>query len=87
MITHFLQRRLAFRKPANVWAWIEKDGNNLLERCKLVDVSEKGARLTVGDAQDFSEHINLYLASAPSALRQCRVIWHRDHEVAVEFLT
>ena len=87
MITHFLQRRLAFGKPANVWAWIEKDGNNLLERCKLVDVSEKGARLTVGDAQDFPEQINLYLAKAPTALRQCRVIWHRDHEVAVEFLT
>ena len=38
MVAHFLQRRLAFRKPANVPAWIEKGGNTLLERCDLLDV-------------------------------------------------
>jgi PilZ domain len=86
MVTHFLQRRLAFRKPANVPAWIEKEGNRLLERCTLVDVSDKGARLTISDVHDLPEQFHLYLARAPLACRQCRVIWQRHHEVGVEFL-
>jgi hypothetical protein len=85
MIPHFLQRRLAFRKAANVPVWIEK-GNDLLERCKLVNVSEKGARLTISDGYDLPDRINLYTARVPLTVRQCRVIWHRDHDVGVEFL-
>jgi hypothetical protein len=45
MGTNFFRRRLAFRKLVNAPAWIEKEGNSLLERCKLVNVSDKGARL------------------------------------------
>ena len=86
MVAHFLQRRLAFRKPANVPAWIEKGGDTLLERCKLLDVSEKGARLTISDVHDLPEQFNLYLARAPLDYRRCRVIWQRHQEVGVEFL-
>jgi hypothetical protein len=86
MVTHFLQRRLAFRKAVNAPAWIEREGNSLLERCELVDVSDKGARLTISDVHDLPEQFHLYLARAPLAYRQCRVIWQRHHEVGVEFL-
>jgi hypothetical protein len=50
IVAHFLQR--PFHKAANVPVWIEK-GNDLLERCKLVNVSEKGARLTISDDPKF----------------------------------
>jgi hypothetical protein len=86
MGTHFFNRRLIFRRAANVPAWIEKEPNNILERCKLVDVTEIGARLAINDVYDLPDHFTLRLTRGPKPGRQCRVIWQRDHEVGVEFL-
>lgn len=86
MDSNFFQRRLIFRRAVNKPAWIEKDANNILERCKLVNVSEKGARLTISDVYDLPDNFKLHLTRGSNPGQRCRVIWQRGHEGGVEFL-
>jgi PilZ domain len=79
------QKRQVFRRTANLSAWIEVDNNSLLERCKLVDVSGKGARLIPGDIHNLPTHFNLHLSRFGQAPKQCKIIWRRGNEVGVEF--
>jgi hypothetical protein len=80
-------RRLFFRRTVNEPAWIERATGSILERCTLVNVSEVGARLTISDVYDLPEKFALHLTRQSKAGKQCRVIWRRDHEVGVEFLS
>jgi hypothetical protein len=86
MNAHFFNRRLLFRQAVNEAAWIEKVPS-ILERCMLVNVCEIGAHLNISDVYDLPENFALHLARGFTFGRQCRVVWRRDHEVGVEFLT
>jgi hypothetical protein len=86
MSAYFFNRRLFFRRTINEPAWIERASNSILERCTLVNVSDIGARLTIGDVHDLPDNFVLYLTRGPQPGRQCRVIWQRNHEVGVEFV-
>jgi hypothetical protein len=87
MSAHFLNRRLFFRRAIDTPAWIERVPNNILERCTLVNVSEMGACLTIRDVYDLPKNFVLHLTRGSKPGRRCRVIWQREHEVGVEFLT
>ena len=78
--------RRAVRKAAHVVAWIEKEGDDLLERCALVDISEHGARLRIADVHNLPTNLTLHLARGSQNFQQCRVIWQRNNDVGVEFL-
>ena len=80
----FFNRRRFFRRTVNEAAWIEKVPT-ILERCKLLNVSESGARLTISDVYDLPENFALHLTRASDPGRPCRIIWRRDHDVGVEF--
>jgi PilZ domain len=79
-------RRRFFRRPINEAAWVEKVPT-ILERCTLVDVSTSGARLTIRDTYDLPESFTLHLALGAEAGRLCQIVWQRDHEIGVEFLS
>jgi hypothetical protein len=79
------QKRQASRRTANLLAWIEVDNNSLLERCKLVDISGKGARLIPGDIDSLPRLFNLHLSRFGQPPKQCKIIWRRGNEVGVEF--
>ena len=81
------QMRQATRQTASLPAWIEVDNNSLLERCKLVDISGKGARLFFADVDGLPEHFNLHLSRFGQPPKQCRIIWRRRNEVGVEFIS
>ena len=55
------RKRQVPRVKLNVPAWIEVGNSALLERCTLIDLSEKGARLVVGDISHLTDHFCLYL--------------------------
>ena len=80
----FFNRRRFSRRAVNEAAWIEKVPT-ILERCKLLNVSESGARLTISDVYDLPESFALHLTRASDPGRPCRIIWRRDHDVGVEF--
>ena len=69
----------------NVPAWIEVGNSALLERCTLIDLSEKGAMLVVGDISHLTDHFCLYLTRVGHVPQRCRILWRRDHQVGVEF--
>jgi hypothetical protein len=79
------RKRQVPRVKLNVPAWIEVGNSALLERCTLIDLSEKGARLVVGDISHLTDHFCLYLTRAGHVPQRCRILWRRDHQVGVEF--
>jgi PilZ domain len=82
----FFNRRRFPRRTAHEVVWIEKEPT-ILERCTLVNVSETGARLTISDVYDLPESFALHLTRESNDGRRCQIIWRRDHEVGVEFLS
>ena len=78
--------RRAVRKAAHVAAWIEKEGNDLLERCELIDISANGARLRIVDIYNLPTNLTLHLVRGSQNFQQCRVIWRRNNDVGVEFV-
>jgi PilZ domain len=82
----FFNRRRSPRRTAHEVVWIEKEPT-ILERCTLVNVSETGARLTISDVYDLPESFALHLTRESNDGRRCQIIWRRDHEVGVEFLS
>jgi hypothetical protein len=69
----------------NVPAWIEVGNSALLERCTLIDLSEKGASLVIGDISHLTDPFCLYLTRVGHVPQRCRILWRRDHQVRVEF--
>jgi hypothetical protein len=86
MNMRFFNRRKYPRRTANEVVWIEKEPT-ILERCTLVNVSETGARLTISDVYDLPESFALHLTRESDGGRRCQIIWRRDYEVGVEFLS
>jgi hypothetical protein len=81
-----VQRRRPQRKAANTAAWIEKGNNHLLERCTLINVSDKGAWLSINDVHDLPLHFKLHLVRGTQESVECRVIWRKRNDVGVEFV-
>jgi hypothetical protein len=51
--------------------------------CMIDDISEGGVRLIV--EAELPDEFFLKVASAPEALRKCRLVWRLDDEVGAEF--
>ena len=79
------RKRQVPRVKLNVPAWIEVGNSALLERCTLIDLSEKGARLVIGDISHLTDPFCLYLTRVGHVPQRCRILWRRDHQVGVEF--
>jgi hypothetical protein len=86
MKMRFFNRRRYSRRTANEVVWIEKEPT-ILERCTLVNVSETGARPTISDVYDLPNSFALRLTRRSDRGRRCQIIWRRDHEVGVVFLS
>ena len=78
-------RRRVRRVTVNIPAWIEVGDSTLLERCNLVDLTDEGAKLVVGDISHLTDYFCLYLTRRGHPSQRCRIVWPRDHQVGVEF--
>jgi len=58
----------------------------MLERCKLINVSDDGALLSIDDVYDLPNQFRLRLIRESPAVLNCKVIWQRDKKVGVQFL-
>jgi hypothetical protein len=79
-------KRRTSRRPVNAPAWMEIGNDARLRRCRLVDISENGARLIVENIENTPDSFNLLLSRFGRPNYRCSVVWKRDNEVGVEFL-
>jgi hypothetical protein len=79
-------KRRTSRQKVNAAAWMEIGRDARLHRCRVVDISENGARLIVDNIENTPDRFNLLLSRFGSPNYRCSVVWKRDNEVGVEFL-
>jgi hypothetical protein len=79
------QRRTS-RQTVNSPAWMEIGIDARLHRCRLLDISENGARLLVEDIENTPDNFNLLLSRFGRPNYRCSVVWRHGNEVGVEFL-
>jgi len=82
----FHRRRRRPRRTRDVAAWIERHCSEMLERCKLINVSDDGALFSIDDVYDLPNQFRLRLIRESPAVLNCKVIWQRDKKVGVQFL-
>jgi hypothetical protein len=58
----------------------------MLERCKLINVSDDGALLLIDDVYDLPNQFRLRLIRESTTVLNCKVVWQRDKNVGVQFL-
>ena len=58
----------------------------MLERCKLINVSDDGALFSIDDVYDLLNQFRLRLIRESPAVLNCNVIWQPDKKVGVHFL-
>ena len=78
------ERRQHTRYKANIPAKIDPGCGSVLQECVLTDVSKSGARITIEEPEILPDQFILVLA--PSAHRDCKIIWRSDSQVGVEFV-
>jgi PilZ domain len=66
--------------PAHIHA---RDGTPP-HRCTLFDVSQKGAKLIAQTIDDIPSEFVLLLGGA---YRKCRVVWRKERQMGVQFIT
>jgi hypothetical protein len=86
MSSSLFRRRRRPRKARDVAAWIERPFSDLLERCRLVNVSDDGALLSIDDVYDLPDQFRLRLIRESPTVLNCKVVWQRDKSVGVQFL-
>jgi hypothetical protein len=79
-------KRKARRHRMRVDARLALDSGELCD-CALSDVSDRGARINVHDAETIPDNFLLLLAGNGAARRKCRVIWRKPQQVGVKFET
>jgi hypothetical protein len=56
-----------------------------LRDCRVLDISEQGARLAVDNAEQMPDEFTILLTPAGVPCRRCRMIWREHGHVGVEF--
>jgi hypothetical protein len=79
-------KRRTSRRAVNAPAWMEIGRDARLRRCRVIDISENGARLVVDNIENTPDCFNLLLSRFGRPNYRCSVVWKRDNQVGVEFL-
>ncbi len=80
------ERRTQRRRLLNSLAWADPGGILPVIDCKILDLSEDGARVAAPIGVDIPEVFNLQIDSS-RILGAAEVIWRGYNEVGVRFLT
>jgi hypothetical protein len=53
--------------------------------CKLLDISETGARIALQDTSDLPELFTIEFTASGTPKRRCRLVWKSDTDIGVAF--
>lgn len=79
-------RRKFARRPIAYPAKIVASDGSWGRRCRVIDVSEGGAKLATESAVDVPANFILAFATRGHAMRKCHVVWSDGCELGVRFL-
>jgi hypothetical protein len=68
-------------------AWLALDRSFALRPCKVVDISDAGARLYVALDERLPRNFNLTFTRSSRDGRRCELRWRRGHSVGVKFVS
>ena len=79
-------KRKAIRRAHNVHGWVKSDRSFARRRCRVIDISSAGVRLSVERPDELSDIFNLSLDSGNSPGHRVRVRWRRGNEIGGQFV-
>lgn len=84
------RKRGEFRRSKRHYVWsgarIARADGSAVEFCRLLDISDGGARLEVANAEALPDNFTLLLSYDGRMYRQCAVVWRSQGSVGVEFV-
>jgi hypothetical protein len=80
------ERRVRKRRPANTLAWADPGGILPVIDCKIIDITDVGARIAAPSGFEFPELFQLQIDSS-RILGAAEVVWRGPNQVGVKFLT
>ena len=81
-----IRMRRESRQQIDRPAWISVGDDFPLRNCRLIDLSEGGARLVLEDADGLPKNFSLWLSRYGQPRYWCEVIWSCDNAIGVQFL-
>ena len=79
------ERRVKGRRSVNSPAWADPGGVLPVIDCKILDVSDDGARVAWPSGKDLPDVFELQIDSS-RILGTAEVVWREHHQVGVKFL-
>jgi len=73
------------RRPLGYGAKILAQDGSWARACRVVDVSQTGARLAMEEPVGLSNNFILALSERGKAVRRCRLVWASGSEIGVKF--
>jgi hypothetical protein len=74
------------RRRTDKPAWLVVDQEFALRACKVVDISDEGARLDVEPGERLPRHFRLTYSRTSRDGRRCEMRWRRGRSVGVKFV-
>jgi PilZ domain len=81
------EKRKQLRRYLEYRAHIDLGDGSPARACRLADVSETGARLTLDAPGIMPNQFMLLLAGGGNARRHCRVVWSSGRQLGVRFMS
>jgi hypothetical protein len=73
------------RRRRYQWAWVTLEGNATVHDCRVLDVSQNGAKVITDMAAEIGTRFGLALV--PYRPRQCEIVWRRGRTLGIKFLS
>jgi len=78
-------RRKSIRRAIGYRAKIVASDGSWDRDCRVLDVSQTGAKLALDQATELPQHFILALSIQGNATRRCRLMWTADCQIGVRF--
>ena len=78
-------KRLQRRSKLDIRCWVLVGLSLADAECRILDVSDSGARVEVPAGMNLDGEIKLFLTQDGSVSRTCEIVWRNDREVGLRF--
>jgi hypothetical protein len=82
----FATKKRAPRKSVQQQAWIILEGGFAARACKVLDLSDSGAKISMTDPSAVHTRLKLVFARNSTRGRACEVAWRRGQTMGLKFV-